>query len=205
MATNSDTSLFVYKHGNDIAYLLLYIDDIVLTTSSSTLLQRITSHLSGTFDMKDLRPLHYFLSIHVNRSAASGFFLHQAKYTEDVLDHADMLNYKSSPIPVDTSPKSSATTGEQAHDASFYRSIICALHYLTLTRPDFACVVHQVCLHMHASCDSHWALVKRMLRYIRGTTSHGVHLLGSTDVQIRAYSNADWVGCLDMRRSTSGY
>jgi hypothetical protein len=193
MATNSDTSLFVYKDGNDIAYLLLYINDIVLTASSSTLLQRITSHLSGTFDMKDLRPLHYFLGIHVNRSA-SGFFLHQAKYTEDVLHRADMLNYKLSPIPVDTSPKSSATTGKQAHDASFYRSIISALHYLTLTRPDFAYVVHQVCLHMHASCDSHWALVKRMLRYIRGTTSHGVHVLGSADIQIRAYSDADWVG-----------
>jgi hypothetical protein len=126
---SSNMSLFIYKHGSDITYLLLYVDDIVLMASSSTLLQCITSHLSGTFAMKDLRPLHYFLGIHVHPSA-SGFFLHQAKYAEDILDRADMLNCKSSPTPVDTSPKSSATTGELAHDASFYRSIIGALQYL---------------------------------------------------------------------------
>jgi hypothetical protein len=149
MAMSSDMSLFVYKHDSDIAYLLLYVEDIVLMTSSSTLLRRITSHLSGTFAMKDLGPLHYFLDIHVHWSV-SGFFLHHAKYAEDILDHASMLNCKSSPTPVDTSPKSSATTGELAHDASFYRNITSALQYLTLTRSDIAYAVHQVCLHMHA-------------------------------------------------------
>jgi hypothetical protein len=97
--------------------------------------------------MKDL-PLHYFLGIHVHRST-SGFFLQQAKYAKDILDRAGMLNCKSSPTPVGTSPKSSATTGELAHDASFYRSITGTLQYLTLTRPDIAYSVHQVCLHMH--------------------------------------------------------
>jgi hypothetical protein len=72
--------------------------------------------------MKDIGPLHYFLGIHVHQSA-SGFFLHQAKYVEDILDHAGMLNCKSSPTPIDTSPKSSATS----YDTSFYCSIIDAM------------------------------------------------------------------------------
>jgi hypothetical protein len=76
--------------------------------------------------MKDLRPLHYFLGIHVHR-LASGFFLHQVKFVEDILDRAGMLNFKSSPTPMDTSPKSSATTGELVHDASFYRNITDAM------------------------------------------------------------------------------
>jgi hypothetical protein len=58
---------------------------------------------------------------------------------------------------------------------------------------------------MHGSRDSHWALIKRILRYIRGTSGHGMHIIGSTDVQLRAYSDADGVDCSDIRRSTSGY
>jgi hypothetical protein len=172
--TNSDTSLFVYKNDTDIAYLLLYVEYIVLTTSSTALLQRVTRHLGTAFAMKDLGPLHFFLGIHVQRTS-SGFFLHQAKYAKDILDRASMTNCSPSLTPVNTKPKSSP-----ASDASFYRSITDALQYLTLTRSDIAYTVHQVCLHMHAPHDSHRALVKRILRYIRGTTRHGIHLVGSS-------------------------
>jgi hypothetical protein len=61
----SDTSLFVYHHGADVAYLLLYVDDIVLTASSPQLLQRTTMALQQQFTMKDLGPLHHFLDISV--------------------------------------------------------------------------------------------------------------------------------------------
>jgi hypothetical protein len=76
---------------------------------------------------------------------------------------------------------------------------------LTLTRPDIAYAVNQVCLHMHSPCDVHWSLVKRILRYIRGTMSHGIHIHSSPSTAMVAYSDADWAGCPDTRRSTSGY
>jgi hypothetical protein len=72
--------------------------------------------------MKDLGLLHFFLGIHVQRTE-SGFFLHQAKYAEDVLDQANMLNCKPSPTPIDTNPKSSATEGAPATNAPFYRNM----------------------------------------------------------------------------------
>jgi hypothetical protein len=52
----SDTSLFIYKNGDELTYLLLHVDDIVLTASSTSLLQRITTHLGATFALKDLGP-----------------------------------------------------------------------------------------------------------------------------------------------------
>jgi hypothetical protein len=58
-------------------------------------------------------------------------------------------------------------------------------------RQDITYVVNQACLHMHARRDSHWTLVKCILRYIQRTTEHGVHIIGSTDVQLRAYSDTD--------------
>lgn len=59
----SDTSLFTYHHGSDCAFLLLYVDDIVLTASSDSLLCRIIAALTKEFSMKDLGSLHHFLSV----------------------------------------------------------------------------------------------------------------------------------------------
>nr|XP_020163383.1 uncharacterized mitochondrial protein AtMg00810-like [Aegilops tauschii subsp. strangulata] len=113
-----------------------------------------------------------------------------------------MLNCKPAPTPVDTKAKVSALGGSPASDAAFYRSIVGALQYLT--RPDLQYAVQQVCLHMHAPRDSHWTLVKRILRYIRGTQSLGLTLTASASTDLVAYSDADWAGCPDTRRSTSG-
>lgn len=204
VATMSDSSLFVYKNGDDIAYLLLYVDDIVLTASSTPLLQRVIEHLRQAFAMKDLGPLHFFLGIKVTRNK-HGFFLSQASYAEEILDRAGMTNCNIAPTPIDTKPKLSSQEGNLASDGEFYRSIIGALQYLTLTRPGIAYAVNQVCLHMHAPRDSHWALVKRILRYLRGTLQHGVHVTSSPSTSMIAYSDADWGGCPDTRRLTSGY
>lgn len=68
-----------------MAYLLLYVDDIVLTASSSSLMQKIIKHVSSALAMKDLGPLHFFLGIQVRRSA-DGFFMNQAQYAEELLD-----------------------------------------------------------------------------------------------------------------------
>ena len=202
--TRSDASLFVYHQGAATAYLLLYVDDIILTASSPALLQQITAQLSAEFALKDLGALHYFLGIEVARRD-TGFFLHQQKYAHEVLERAGMLNCSPATTPVDTKAKVSAVEGSPASDAAFYRSIVGALQYLTLTRPNLQYAVQQVCLHMHAPRDTHWTLVKRILRYICGTTSMGLTLTASPDTSLVAYSDADWAGCPDTRRSTSGY
>ncbi|XP_071680010.1 uncharacterized protein [Lolium perenne] len=203
-STRSDASLFVYHQGAATAYLLLYVDDIIPTASSTALLQQITAQLSAEFALKDLGALHYFLGIEVVRTA-TGFFLHQQKYAHDQLERAGMLNCKPASTPVDTKAKVSAVEGSPVSDAAFYRFVVGGLQYLTLTRPYLQYVVQQVCLHMHAPRDTHWALVKRILRYIRGTMSMGLTLTASSDTSLVAYSDADWAGCPDTRHSTSGY
>ena len=86
-----------------------------------------------------------------------------------------------------------------------YRSLAGALQYLTVTRLDLAFAVQQACLHMHAPRVPHQALLKQILRYVRGTGDLGLHICGSRDPSITAYSDADWVGFLDTRRSTLGF
>nr|XP_020148786.1 uncharacterized mitochondrial protein AtMg00810-like [Aegilops tauschii subsp. strangulata] len=132
-------------------------------------------------------------------------FHHQRKYAHELLDRAGILNCKPAATPVDTKAELSATDGSPASNAAFYRSIVGALQYLTLTRPEIQYAVQQLCLHMHAPRDVHWAAVKRILRYICGTMDLGVMLYASTNTALTAYSDADWAGCPDTRRSTSGY
>jgi hypothetical protein len=90
-------------------------------------------------------------------------------------------------------------------DATLYRSLAGALRYLTLTRPDLAYAVQQVRLFMHDPREPHLALLKRVLWYVKGTLSTGLHIGTSSITGLSAYSDADWAGCPDSRRSTSGY
>ncbi|GJS41871.1 ribonuclease H-like domain-containing protein [Tanacetum coccineum] len=157
-----DSSLFIYRQGADTAYLLLYVDDIVLTASSSDLLQQIITSLHAEFSMTDLGSLNYFLGISVTRNA-SGMFLSQQKYATEVLDRAGMLNCKPCRTPVDTDSKLSAD-GAPISDSTLYRSLAGALQYLTFTRPDISYAVQQVCLFMHDPREPHLSALKRILR-----------------------------------------
>jgi hypothetical protein len=88
-ASQCDTSLFIFTQGTDVAYLLLYVDDIILTASSQPLLQHLIGYLQQEFAMTDLGHLHYFLGVSVQRSSA-GLFLSQAKYAAEILEKANM-------------------------------------------------------------------------------------------------------------------
>jgi hypothetical protein len=180
------------------------VDDIVLTASSSTLLHTHITKLKLEFAMKDMGPLHYFLGIRV-RHTSCGFFLSQEQYAEEILQRAGMVKCKSASTPVDTLPKVASDASDPIADPSEYRSLAGGLQYLTMTRPDLAYAVQQVCLHMHDPRDRHLAIIKRILRYVRGTTSSGLLLPASSSLDIIAYSDADWAGCPNTRRSTSGY
>jgi hypothetical protein len=202
--SRSDSSLFVYGHGENMAYLLLYVDDIILSASSTTLLRQLITSLQSEFKLKDMGPVHYFLGIDVRRTAA-GFTLSQSAYAQELLERAGMANCNPSPTPADAKAKISSSDGAPLKDAAWYRSMAGALQYLTLTRPDIAYAVQQVCLHMHAPKDCHGAMLKRVLRYLKGTTTLGLHLHAASTPTITAYTDADWAGCPDTRRSTSGF
>ncbi|WVZ56997.1 hypothetical protein U9M48_007445 [Paspalum notatum var. saurae] len=188
----SDTSLFVYKEGADMAYSLLYVDDIILTASSTRLLRHFTELLHSEFAMTDLGDLHHFLGISVAR-CSDGLFLSQRQYAADLLQRAGMAECHSTATPVDTRAKLRRS------------GVAGALQYLTLTRPDLAYAVQQVCLFMHDPREPHLAMLKRVLRYVKGTLSTGLHIGTGSITSLTAYSDADWAGCPDSRRSTSGY
>ncbi|WVZ98359.1 LOW QUALITY PROTEIN: hypothetical protein U9M48_043815 [Paspalum notatum var. saurae] len=199
----SDTSLFVYRHEDEMAYLLLYVDDIVLTASSQHLLQRIITSLQQEFAMKDLGVVHHFLGVIVE-PRPSGLLLHQRQYTLDILERARMTDCNPCSTPVDTQAKLSEDAGPPSY-WSYCLSLAGALQYLTFTRPEITYAVQQVCLHMHDPWEPHLTALKRLLRYLRGTVDYSLLLHRSSSAELIVYTDADWAGCPDTRRSTSGY
>ncbi|GJU58961.1 ribonuclease H-like domain-containing protein [Tanacetum coccineum] len=132
-------------YDSEVAYLLIYVDDIVLTASSTDLLQRIISSLHKEFDMTDLEALNYFLGISVTRNS-TGMFLSQKKYAMELLDRAHMASCNPTRTPVDTKSKLGAD-GDHVSDPTFYHSLAGGLQYLTFTRPDNSYVVQQLQLY----------------------------------------------------------
>ncbi|XP_051196890.1 uncharacterized mitochondrial protein AtMg00810-like [Lolium perenne] len=116
-----------------------------------------------------------------------------------------MTACKSAMTPVDTSPKLAAITGAPVNDPTEYPSLASALQYLTFMRPDITYAVQQVCIHMHDPREQHLAAIKRILRYVKGTISHGLQLHSSSPHSMVTYTNADWAGYPDTRRSMSGF
>uniref|UniRef100_A0A803P916 Mitochondrial protein n=1 Tax=Cannabis sativa TaxID=3483 RepID=A0A803P916_CANSA len=116
-----------------------------------------------------------------------------------------MSNCSSCSTPVDIKSKLSATSDTPFDDRTKYRSLVGALQYLTFTRPDISYVVQQICLHMHAPTNEHMRAFKCIIRYLQGTLSHGLYLYNSTIDRLLSYTDANWGGCPNTRRSTSRY
>lgn len=202
--SRSDASLFIFNKGSRKAYLLLYVDDIILTASDDQFLQQIVTKLQTEFPMSDSGKLHFFLGVKAE-FVKDVIFLSQQAYTVDIIARAGMTDCKPIATPVDLNSKLEAEEGDRVPDPTQYRRPAGALQYLTFTRPDIAYAVHQICLYMHDPRVPHLHALKRIIRYLQGTKAFGLQLLKGSISQLTAYSDADWAGCPDTRRSTSGY
>ncbi|CAL9006485.1 unnamed protein product, partial [Prunus brigantina] len=164
-----------------IVVLLLYVDDIILTGSNPQVIREISYKSNGDI------------------------FVSQQKYATDLLAKSGMSSCKPCPTPLKPHTQILLTDGVPLKDPKQYRSIVGALQYLTFTRPDIAHSVNTVCQFMNNPTEHHFFLVKRILRYLQGTLSHGFTYSASGPFLLSAYSDSDWAGDINTRRSTTGF
>ena len=153
--------------------------------------------------MKDLGLLHFFLGFEAIYSFG-GLYLTQTKYTMDLLHRTKFQDVNPISSLAHTGQKLSLYDGEPLPDPTEYRSVVGVLQCLTLTRPDIAFAVNQVCQFMHQPTTTHWIAVKRILCYLKSTLTHGL-LYEPDSLRLEAYSDADYAGNPDDRHSTGGY
>ena len=180
------------------------MDDIIITGSEEDAITWIKSNMSRAFDMTDLGLLHYCLGVEVWQTGRSIFVL-LAKYVRSLLDKFRMEDCKISCTPMEKGMKLSDKTDSKAVSESLYRQLVGSLIYLTTTRPDPSFVVSFISRFMTMPEVEHWTTTKRALRYVKGTLDFGILYSGSKDPRLCVYTDSDWEGSVDDKKSTSGH
>ena len=196
----------VFTNGSCI--ISVYVDDILLAGPDKKEIQAIKDKLRQRFEMTDLGPCTYYLGMTVTRDRANRILrLGQAGYVQKFVTEHGMWESKGTPTPMGTEKYQAAEEDFVATEASrtAYQSAVGSLMYAMLgTRPDIAFAVSVVSRYASNPNESHWKAVKRIFRYLRGTVDHQLVFRGDLK-PLSGYTDADWAGDQDTRRSTSGY
>jgi hypothetical protein len=159
--------------------------------------------MSREFEMSMMGQLNFFLGLQIKQTQDETF-VHQGKYTKDILKKFDMGEGKPLSMPMSTSTTLDTDEDGEPVDQKEYRSMIGSLLYLTMMRLDIHFTVC-LCAHFQASPHtSHRKALKRIMRYLRFTPELGLWYSSSSVRSLCGYSDADFVGCLLERKSTSG-
>ena len=198
-----DTTLFI-KHKNQNSLLVqIYVDDIIFGATNESLCREFAEIMQGEFEMSMMGELNYFLGLQI-KQCQSGIFINQTKYTKELFKKFNMDNAKPAKTPMSSSAKLDADEKGNKVNEKLFRGMIGSLLYLTASRPD---IMFSVCLCARFQSnprESHLTAVKRILRYLIGTTHLGLWYPKTSSSQLIGFSDADFAGSRTDRKSTSG-
>ncbi|UYV66529.1 hypothetical protein LAZ67_4001965 [Cordylochernes scorpioides] len=198
----SDSCVYTMKCKQAYILLAIYVDDCL-----------ICSYLNSNFEIKTFTA-DYFLGLQIYRDRTTKMlFLHQASYIERTLEHYNLLDIKLQSVPSD--PYSKLTKEmcpkdnqeiEEMNKIPYRQTIGSLMYLMTGTRPDIAYAVSRVSQFMNNPGPSHWTAVKKIFGYLKATKNIGICFGGSScTTTLIGFSDADFAGDLDTRKSTTGY
>ncbi|KAF5459135.1 hypothetical protein F2P56_023115 [Juglans regia] len=201
----SDSSLFIRKTLRSFMALLIYVDDVIIASDNLIDVATMKKYLHDTFTIKDLGELKYFLGIEEARSS-KGITPCQRKYALDILQDNGFSGCKPAAFPIKSTLKLSANYSfPPLSNPASYRRLVGCLLYLTITRLDLAYSVQALSQFMANPSNIHLQATERVLRYIKATLGQGLFLSVASSLHLKAYSDSDWRGCLDTRRSVTSF
>ncbi|WRX14580.1 Reverse transcriptase [Theobroma cacao] len=204
--SRSDYALFTKAtdHGEFLA-LLVYVDDILITSSSVNLADAVKFFLQSKFKLKDLGSLKYFLGLKVARSDAR-IIVCQRKYTLDLLHDYRLLDAKPVSTPIDYNHKLVKNDGNLVlTDCTQYRQLVGKLIYLTFTRPDITYSVQVLSQFMDKPTIGHMQVAYKVLKYLKNALGQGILFSSKSALHLIAFIDSDWVSCRDTRRLVIGF
>lgn len=202
--SNADHTLFYKSSQGKISILIIYVDDMIITGDDQEEIQNLERRLSTEFEMKNLGGLKYFLGIEVARNKNS-ICLSQRKYILDLLAEVGMLECKPVDTPIMQNQKLIDSCDQIPTNKERYQRLVGKLIYLSHTRPDIAYAVSIVSQFMHSPSEVHMDAVMRILRYLKGTPGRGLIFQKNGNLNVTGYTDADWAGSVEDRKSTAGY
>ena len=203
--SSADPCLYINRSGREVVILLVWVDDIILGCSSTSVFDDIKRKLSSNFKMKDLGKLSMFLGIKFHQRDECITML-QAHYLKNVLKVFDMQDCKPRSTPCELKMNLYLESNAPIQDSSKYRQMVGSLIYvMTCTRPDLAFAVTKLSQHLSSPESSEWATLKDAFQYVKKTVSHKLNFMKQKEeMRLIAHCDADWATSAD-RRSISGY
>ncbi|KAG9512183.1 hypothetical protein KCU93_g10402, partial [Aureobasidium melanogenum] len=206
-SSKHDPCIFIHN-GPKPMFIDAYVDDIKIFAKTDEEIFQTKALLSSQFPMTDLGPCSFYLGMHVNQGQDGSVHLHQAAYIQQILERFGMEDIYPRHIPMRTDCKLSQNTGP-AKPKDFirlYQSKVGSLLYLScIARPDLAEAVGVVSRYNSNPNDSHMEAVDQIIAYIKATPNLGLCYSKDPHDELHAYSDADWAGCKDSARSTTGW
>ncbi|KAK6162258.1 hypothetical protein DH2020_002099 [Rehmannia glutinosa] len=198
-----DTTLFVFEKGQDCLLVQIYVDDIIFGATNDSLCKKFSKLMQGEFEMSMMGELNFFLGLQI-KQCQEGIYISQSKYTKELLKKFGIEEGRTVSTPMATNVKIDKDEKGKSVDESKYRGMIGSLLYLTASRSD---ILHAVCLCARFQSnpkESHMSVVKRIFRYLKGTIQYGLFYPKNENFSLKDYSDSDYVGNIDDRKSTSG-
>nr|GEV38916.1 copia protein [Tanacetum cinerariifolium] len=196
-------TLFIRRFHDDILVVQVYVDDIIFGSINHRYIQLFFDLMKSRFEMSMMGEMTFFLCLQVNQSPC-GIFINQSKYVLEILKRYGMKSCDTVGTLMEIKDKLDLDQNGTPIDATKYRSMIGSLMYLMSSRPD---IVHATCLCARCQAkptDKHLKEVKRIFRYLRGTINTGLWYTKDSGFELTGFSDADYTGCKDTFKSTSG-
>jgi len=201
--STSDHSLFIENTATSFTILLVYVDNVIIVGDSLSEFQSINVIMHSSFKIKDLGQLKYFLGLEVAHSS-QGISLCHRKYCIDLLTDTGYLACKPVFTPFDPSSKLHTGSSAPYADVPSFRRLIGMLLYLNNTRPYITFATQQLSQFLTSPTKKHLTAATRILRYLKKCHGQGLMFPRDSFLYLSGYSDADWAGYLDSRRSISG-
>ena len=199
---NADQTLFIKKEDGELIVTQVYVDDIIFRSTKDELAHGFSKIMQAEFEMSVIGELTHFLRLQIHQQD-SGIFLSQSKYTKNLVKKFGSESVSSVRTPTSPNVKLTVDLLGKSVDSSLYRSMISSLLYLTANRPDISYSVGVCARYQANSKESHMTALKRIIKYVKTTAEFGVWYSKDTNDVLVGYSDADWVGNVDDRKSTS--
>jgi hypothetical protein len=188
---------------DNILIIEVYVDDIIFGSDDDMLSQKFSKDMQSEFEMSLLGELNFFLGLQISQ-LDEGIFISQTKYIKEMLKKFGMEDCKPVSTPMVTGCKLRKDDESKEADQRLYRSMIGILLYVTTSRPDVMQAVGHVARFQATPKETHVMEVKRIFRYLKGTTEFGLWYPKGNEMTMVTYTDVDWEGSIDDRRSTSG-
>lgn len=203
----SEPCVYVKVDHDDMFIVAVYVDDIILACRVASRINYVKSCLMEQYKMTDFGKLEYFLGVKISQFETGKMFLSQESYAQRLINKFGLSDANSVKTPIESNLRLTEV-GDKSElcDPVLYQSVVGSLLYLsTKTRPDIAYAISKAARYCSKPTKEHWSVVKRIIRYIKGTLNYGLLYTKSESAVCVGYSDSDWAGEQSDRKSTSGF